>query len=275
MRHAWVAPFLAIQRAYDHSGGGMLTASLAFFAFFTILPALLLFTAVLGIVIEDPRLRSDFLDRLVAQVAPLRPVVDEILDSLSQSARTATVIGLLGLLWGAAGFYGVLEASMVRMFPGPRERDVVAVRIRGVLAVALVLTGMLAAIVVTVVVPVVTSALQLDLGAVTVVIAPLAACAVASVACLVVYVAVPPDGPSLRAAVPPALLAGIVIGLLTTLFSAVAPFLVSSYVALGVVGGVFIALVWFNLVFQILLYGAAFARLRRDAARRRTGPPRL
>ena len=66
--------------------------------------------------------------------------------------------------------------------------------------------------------------------------------------------------------------AGAVIGLLTTLFSVVAPHLVSSYLTLGIVGSVFIALVWFNLVFQILLYGAAFARLRRDERRRAALP---
>jgi uncharacterized BrkB/YihY/UPF0761 family membrane protein len=107
------------------------------------------------------------------------------------------------------------------------------------------------------------------------VIAPIVACSVAVISCLVVYVTVPPDGPSLRAAVVPAIIAGVAIGLLTTLFSAVAPFLVQSYLALGIVGSVFIALVWFNFVFQILLYGAAFARLRRDRERRRSRTPTL
>jgi membrane protein len=274
LRDTRVAPFLAIQRAYDQSGGGMLSASLAFFAFFTILPALLLFTSILGVAVEDPALRTDFVERLVGRLQPLEPVVTEIMNELAKSARTATVVGVLGLLWGAAGFYGVLESSMLRMFPGPGERDVVALRVRGILAVALVLTGMLAAIVLTVVVPIVTGVLRLDLGAVSVVVAPVIACTVGAVSCLVVYVAVPPDGPSLGVALVPALAAGTVIGLLTTLFSVVAPHVVSSYVTLGIVGSVFVALVWFNLVFQILLYGAAFARLRRDE-RKRVGPPTL
>ena len=33
---------------------------------------------------------------------------------------------------------------------------------------------------------------------------------------------------------------------------------------LGVLASVFVALVWFNWIFQILLYGGAWARLRRD-----------
>ena len=46
-------------------------------------------------------------------------------------------------------------------------------------------------------------------------------------------------------------------------------------VALGVVGSVFISLLWLYLVFQVLMYGAAFARLRRDRDRVRREAPRL
>ena len=275
MRHPLLRPLLTIQRSYDRAGGAMLTASLAFFAFFAVLPSLLLFTSILGIAVEDAERRSELISSLVDQLDPLEPIAHTIIDQLADSARTGTLLGILGLLWGAAGFYGVLEGAMLRLFPGPSERDAVAIRIRGVLAVVLVLTGMLAAIVLTVLVPLVTHVLRIDLGAVSVVVAPVIACTVAALACLVVSVAVGPNGPSLKAAIVPAVVAGSVIGLLTTLFSVVAPFLVSSYVALGVVGSVFIALVWFNLVFQILLYGAAFARLRRDDERRRAAPPTL
>jgi membrane protein len=270
MRHRLVTPLLEVQRAYDRGGGGMLTASLAFFAFFTILPTLLLFTSVLGFFVEDATTRSRMIDSLVGQLEPLAEVADAIVKGLADNARTGTIIGLLGLLWGAAGFYGALEGSMQRMFPGPGQRDVVVIRVRGVISVALVLTGMLAAVAATVLVPL----LSVDLGDQGMLVTPLIACAVAVAACLVVYVAVPPDGPGLRAAWLPALVAGAAIGLLTTLFGSLAPFIVASYLALGIVGSVFVALVWLNLVFQILLYGAAYARLRRDAERRRD-PPRL
>jgi uncharacterized BrkB/YihY/UPF0761 family membrane protein len=61
---------------------------------------------------------------------------------------------------------------------------------------------------------------------------------------------------------------GLVIGAFTSLFGWVAPLLVRQWVALGIVGSVFIALVWLNLVFQALIYGAAWARLHRDHDRR-------
>jgi uncharacterized BrkB/YihY/UPF0761 family membrane protein len=51
--------------------------------------------------------------------------------------------------------------------------------------------------------------------------------------------------------------------------------LVRHWLTLGIVGNVFIALIWLNLTFQALVFGAAFARLRRDRDRMRSGRPRL
>ena len=76
-------------------------------------------------------------------------------------------------------------------------------------------------------------------------------------------------GPTFRQAFWPAVIVGIVIGLFTSLFGWIAPLLVRHWLTLGIVGSVFISLIWFNLVFQALIYGAAFARLRRDRDRMR------
>ena len=70
----------------------------------------------------------------------------------------------------------------------------------------------------------------------------------------------------------PALIVGVVIGLFTSLFGLVAPLIVRQWLALGIVGSVFISLVWFNLVFQALVMGAALTRIRRDRDRLRAGP---
>jgi uncharacterized BrkB/YihY/UPF0761 family membrane protein len=78
---------------------------------------------------------------------------------------------------------------------------------------------------------------------------------------------VPTDPPSVRVALPGSVAAGVGIGLLTSLFGVVAPFLVGELAGLGVIASVFIALIWFSWTFRILLYGAAIAGARRDAAR--------
>jgi uncharacterized BrkB/YihY/UPF0761 family membrane protein len=106
-------------------------------------------------------------------------------------------------------------------------------------------------------------------------VAPLLALVVAIVVCFVVYVVVPVNGPSPRAARKPALVAGAGIGLLTVAFGLVAPLLVQGFAALGVIASVFAALVWLNLVFQVLLYGAAWSCIRRDRERAKSAIPRI
>jgi uncharacterized BrkB/YihY/UPF0761 family membrane protein len=116
-------------------------------------------------------------------------------------------------------------------------------------------------------------ACSVDVGAVGGVLSVVGTTAVSVLACLLVYVVIPPDAPTVREALRPGLVAGVAIGLLTSLFGWIAPLLVREWLALGIVGSVFVSLVWFRLVFQALIYGAAFARLRRDRGRARQGPP--
>jgi uncharacterized BrkB/YihY/UPF0761 family membrane protein len=291
MRRPRVIAVMAVLRAYDHGGGGMTAAGLAYFALFTTVPALLLFVGVLGVVIENSDARAQLIEALVDQVDPIRDLSLTIIDGLAGTGRTGTIVGILGLLWGASGFYGALQGAMQRMFPGPRTRDFLRTRIRGIVAVVVILGGMIAVVIAVFVVPLVsawldarcrdlgrldvpllTQACDIDLVEVGGLLAIAATILVATLVALLVYVAVPPDGPSLRQAALPAFIVGTTVGLFTALFGLIAPFLMQQWLALGIVGSVFIALVWFDLVFQALLYGAAFARLRRDRDRRRSRP---
>jgi uncharacterized BrkB/YihY/UPF0761 family membrane protein len=86
---------------------------------------------------------------------------------------------------------------------------------------------------------------------------------------LAIYLLIPAAPPSWRAALPPAIVAGLGIGLLTQLFGILTPWLVGGLLAFGVIATVFAALIWLNFSYQILLYGAAWARIRRDEEIRR------
>ena len=214
-------------------------------------------------------------------------MVSVVIDGLADSGRTGTIIGVIGLLWGASGFYGALQDAMQRMFPGPSSRGLLQTRVRGIVTVVLILGSMLIAVVLLFAVPLVsewlaarcgeldTSVLALvaqacavDFGEVGAAIVIVATMAVAFLAALAVYVLVPSHGATLRQAFWPALVVGLLVGGLTSLFGWIAPLLVRQWLALGIAGSVFIALIWLNLVFKALLYGAAFARLNRDRARR-------
>ncbi len=179
------------------------------------------------------------------------------------------------------------------MFPGPTSRGLLPTRVRGVLTVVLILGSMLAAVVLIFVLPIVSEWLtagcrasadlplplvaqvcSIDFGTVGAAVAVVATMAVAFLAAVAVYVIVPSHGATLRQAFWPALIVGVVIGAFTSLFGWVAPLLVRQWLALGIVGSVFIALMWLNLVFQALIYGAAYARLQ-SGSRPQVGPVAL
>jgi membrane protein len=294
MRTRPMRAVLDVMRAYDQGGGGMLAGALAYFSFFSLVPALLLFVSLLGIIVEDSALRQDLIDGLVNQLDPIRDVATGVIDGLANSGRTGTIVGVIGLLWGASGFYGALQGAMQRMFPGPGGRDFFRTRLNGVITVVLVLGVLVIAVAVIFGLPFLTEWLDrrcteltslevalvdgfcsVDFDRVSGAIAAVGAMGIAFGAVLTIYLVIPTDGPSFRQAFWPAVLVGLAIGGLTTLFGWIAPLLVRHWLTLGILGSVFISLIWLNLVFQALIYGAAFARLRRDRDRLRDGSPRL
>ena len=93
---------------------------------------------------------------------------------------------------------------------------------------------------------------------------PILGLAIFVVVVLIIYLLVPTAPPSVRAALPPAIIAGLGIGLLTNLFGVLAPWLIGGLSAFGVIATAFGVLIWLNFSYQMLLYGAAWARLRRD-----------
>ena len=255
---------LAIQDTYNAAGGGITASGLAYGALFAVIPGLLLIVSLLVIAVADAPTQQQAIDWLVVQVPPLEPFAREIVTSLADSARVGSVLGLIGFIWGASGFYLAIEGAMERLFPGPRRRDPIMGRLRGIIAVVVVVGAILGAFLANSAITIVWDRIRADLGAALPAITPTVSITVSALVAWIVYVIVPSDTPGWRAAFLPAVAAGIGMGLLTSLFGLVAPLLVGGFAGLGVLASVFVALVWFNWIFQILLYGGAWARLRRD-----------
>lgn len=258
---------MTINDAYNSVGGGLLASGLAFSALFAVIPGMLLVISVLILVAADADTQQRFIDWIETQLPPLAGVAAEIVNAAKDTARVGTVIGLVGFVWGASGFYLALENALGRFFPSRRGRDPILGRLRSVAAVLLVVAGVLAAFGVSVVL-----SLLVDDGAVAI-ISPLIAVVAASLICLACYRLVPIEPPRLQAAAPAALLAGVFIGVLTAIFGFVATNFFGGLVAIKALASVFLALIWFGYVFQGLLYGAAYARLRDVQARSRREPP--
>jgi len=264
---------LGVMNIANQAGATLFAAALAFATMFAIIPIVLLMAGVLGWLVDDPTQRQRLLDQLISQVPPLADFFETSLQGVVNGRGALSLVGVVGLLWGASAFYGSLDEVMRRIFAGGGIRGEIDRRVRGVLTV-----GVLILLVVgTVSLSGLFASLDRLIGGLAIwgFLVPVVALAVFVVVVLAVYLLVPTAPPSVRAAFWPAVVAGIGIGVLTNLFGVLAPFLIGGLSGFGVIATAFGALVWLNLSYQILLYGAAWATLRRSRERRKKGLPPL
>ena len=256
---------LGVMDTANSAGAGLFAPALAFTTLFAVVPLFLLMAGVLGWAIQDPIQRSNLLDQLVSYFPPLAEAMSTSLDNVVSQRGALSLVGLVGLVWGASSYYGALDEVMRRIFGAEHARGPIEQRLRGIATVA-VLAGLLLG---TIALSSTFTLFPEPIGSVLRVAVPLFAFVVIIAVVLAVYRLVPSKPPSWRAALPPAIAAGIGIGLLTMLFSALTPWLIGGLLAFGVIATVFGALIWLSLSYQILLFGAAWAALRRDHEIRR------
>lgn len=261
-RQKYVARVIRVIDIAGQAGVGLFAAALAYSTMFALIPLVLLMAGVLGWLIDDPTQRQELLAQLIGYFPPLESFFSAALNGVVAARGVLSVIGLVGLLWGASNFYAGLDEVMRRIFPGGIVRGPIDRRVRGIITVV----GLMGLLVVTVLLSSVWAIFNELVGSLVVwsYVVPLIGIAIFIAVVLIIYLLVPTAPPSFRAALPPALIAGAGIGLLTNLFGVLAPFLIGSLAAFGVIATAFGVLIWLNFSFQMLLYGAAWARLRRD-----------
>jgi membrane protein len=130
-RHRRLAFGVAAIKRFNDDRGGQLAALIAYYAFVSLFPLLLVFVTVLGIVLQgDPKLKQSILESTLAQF----PIVgDELrLHSLPASG-VALAIGLIGSLLGGLAVTNAAQEAFDRIWrvPAPRRPGFLAVRLRG------------------------------------------------------------------------------------------------------------------------------------------------
>lgn len=265
-----VGRVLAVMQIANEAGATLFAAALAFSTMFAIIPIVLLLAGVLGWIVQDPVQRQSLLDELIGAVPPLADFFATSLEDVVNGRGALSIVGVVGLLWGASAYYGGLDEVMRRIFIGGGIRGEFSRRARGVITVVVLIALVLG----TVSLSGLWAFLDEFVGGLAVwrFVVPVLALGIMILVVLAVYLLVPTAPPSVRAAVPPAIAAGFGIGLLTNLFGVLAPLLIGGLSGFGVIATVFGALIWLNFSYQILLFGAAWARVRRDREREKSDP---
>ena len=129
---AWAIP-VAVIRKFGNDQAGSLAALIAYYAFFSIFPLLLVFTTILAFVLQgNTELYNDVTNSVLAQF----PVVGDQLHAHALSGKiTALVLGLLTSLWAGLGVTQAAQNAFNKVWAVPfKDRpDFFRSRLRGLL----------------------------------------------------------------------------------------------------------------------------------------------
>jgi membrane protein len=262
---ALVSARQVLQR-FEAAGGGLLAGGLTYSALFALLPCLLLLSGVLGLIVGDAERRRAIVEGIGQSLPPLSGLVDASLQSMTDGAVGFGTVGLIGFAWGASRFYGSLDDAMARIFTDAPKRGLVSRTVRGVLSVGLLVCVFIVGLALTGLGSYLAQETAGRFGADTrqlwALATPVITAFVFVGAIGTIYRLVPARRVSWRALRLPAITVGIVLAVITQLFSYVAPRLIGTAAVYGTFVAIFAAMVWLSTAFQILLLGAAWVRER-------------
>jgi YihY family inner membrane protein len=121
-RYTPTAFVFGVVKKYGDDNGGALASNLAYSAFVSMFPLLLILATVLGLVASvSPSVRSSVLDAVAGQVPLIGKTLTGNVHQLQRSSIIGLIIGLAGLVWGATGLAqaGLFTMAQVWNLPGP------------------------------------------------------------------------------------------------------------------------------------------------------------
>jgi membrane protein len=254
------------RRVLDRFGaadGGLLAAGVAYNSVLALIPIGIVATGFAGLVLNDARSRADMVRSIAAFLPPLAGVVDEIVAGLSRASPSLSIVGLFLAAWGTSRLFASLESAIATMDIGGPRRSLVRRTARRIGSIAILVGIVLSALVAT---PILAIAVEMSgtgpahalLDLLLVVLPP----ALGGVALAVVYRLIPLPRPRWRAIGPPAVVGAVTLVILTRVFVFVAPRIFGANLVYGTLGAILVGLTWLDLVFTVVLLGAAWVQER-------------
>ena len=252
---------------FNTADGGLLAAGVAYNSVLALIPIGIVATGFAGLVLNDAKSRADMIRSITAFLPPLAGVVDEIVGGLSKASPSLSVVGLLLAAWGTSRLFASLESAIAQMGAGGPRRSLARRTVRRLGSIAVLVSIVLAAILAT---PALAIAVEMTglgpahalLDVLLAVLPPL----LAGIALGAVYRLIPLPRPSWRAIGPPAVVGAVTLVILTRVFVFVAPRVFGANLVYGTLGAILIGLTWLDLVFTVVLLGAAWVLERTTSA---------
>src|SRR6266700_779254 len=108
-------------KKYGDDNGGVLASNLAYSAFVSIFPLLLILTTILGLVASvNPSVRDHVLHAVAGQVPAIGDTLTKNVKVLKRSSIIGLIIGFAGLIWGVARLAqsGLFTMEQIWNLPG-------------------------------------------------------------------------------------------------------------------------------------------------------------
>ena len=134
--HPAAAVPVAVLKKFGDDRASSLAALMAYYAFFSLFPLLLVFVSVLGFVLEgNPSLQADIIDSTLARIPVIGAQLDDEVSPLTGSAL-GLAVGLAGALWAGLGVMLALGRAFQELWDVPRldQRGPIRSRAYGVAA---------------------------------------------------------------------------------------------------------------------------------------------
>lgn len=253
-KRPWLATPVAVVKRFTEHDGGRMSAAIAFYAFFSLFPLLLVFISVLELVLDDrPQLRADLVDSAIGRLPLVGQQIDAPNTAASGGSIAGVVVGLGGALWAGLGATAALAGGFgtiwdVRPSQNP---NFVMKRLQGLLAVVSIAFLVAASTVIG------NIASILGVNAVTVGLGLVLNLGLNIGGLLLVFHFLSPNLDPWRVHVPGGVLGGVVIFLLQQVGGAIARRYIENasdtYGTLAVVIGL---LVWLHLVTRVIILAA-------------------
>ncbi len=111
----------AIKNTIENEGATR-AAALAFYAFFSLFPLILIFFSVLGFIIDSPEIKNNAQNFFQDVFPTIKPSIIKTIDYTVELKQKLGIIGLVILIWPAVYFFTALEEAVNKAWKVKSER---------------------------------------------------------------------------------------------------------------------------------------------------------